>query len=57
MQGKHLRKKTDATEHILNKYGVTPANKSYGERIGMKLTKPDQVTGFKDVYLSGTHYA
>lgn len=23
----------------------------------MKLTKPDQVTGFKDVYLSGTHFA
>lgn len=41
VQGKRLSKKTESTEFTLNKYGVTAANKSYGERIGLKLTKPD----------------
>lgn len=57
MQGKLLREKTEHTENALQRHSITTPNKNYGSRIGMKLTKPDQVTGFKDVYLSGTHFA
>ena len=57
MQGKLYRDKTDQTENALLRHSVTTPNKNYGSRISMKLSKPDQVTGFKDVYLSGTHLA
>ena len=47
-QGKQLRNKTEQTEAILYKYSSDAENKKFGVRMGLKLTKPDYVSGFKD---------
>lgn len=40
-QGKGLRDKTNSTQNTLTKYSTTYGNRSYGERITLKLSKPD----------------
>ena len=54
-QGKELREKSEATAATLNRYAEVPSNSNYSKRISLKLNNADYSSGFKDVYLSGTH--
>ena len=54
-QGKELREKSEATAATFNRYAEVSANSNYSKRISLKLNNADYMSGFKDVYLSGTH--